>query len=123
MKNSENNFAITVKAELDNARWDFEACTPGNHYSDVEKKAIPYLESQRFSTEKIVELLKQDWSDIICNARNEKISHDDFAEFAARHIANELAFQRIYKFQVKSFENSALSNKWYINETVTFKLI
>lgn len=123
LKENTINFINEVKSVLDNANWDFEACNPSGNYSDTEK-ACSYLETQKFSYNKVKDALNEVWSDIIDNIKSEQI-REGKAKFAATMIANQLGYERISKFQASQWGyriDGLNSKKWYINETVTFKI-
>lgn len=120
IKKTTDQFLTDVKFELDYANWNFEANDPRAGYEDVEK-AISYLSTQKFSRKKIQELLEQEWEDIVYNMRNEQV-REDKAFYAAAHIADRIAYDRVYRFKASDWEMRVGTKKWYINETVTFTI-
>lgn len=112
-----------IKSELDHATWTFEAC--GSHnYSDVEKKVLPFLDKCKWS-EKVIEAeLKDCYNDGLELAKDRKIKSEDLPKLFANYIASSLAFQRVNRYQWSPrSDRYRLSNKWYINETVSFHIV
>lgn len=118
-----NKFLAEVKELLDNANWNFEACEPNSNYDDVEK-ALDYLNTQKFSIQKIREQLADVWEDYRYNVKNDDItSHDECVELAAKMIADRLAFDRITPYIWQTYKPGVDNGKkWFINETVSFKI-
>jgi hypothetical protein len=123
LKENTTEFISDVKQVLDGASWDWEACTSSLRHEDADK-ACHYLESQKFSFETVKEALADVWDDFLYNVKSQKIRNNEMALYAARMIANELAYKRINKFSVDQSRprNYYDSKKWWINETITFKI-
>ncbi len=92
-------FLNEVKKHLDNTDWGYEY--NGSTNDEDAKKACDYLSTQKFSLESIKEAIKEYYSDLLWNLRNEQITGEDKALYTARFIANNLAQQRISKFLYK----------------------
>lgn len=125
MKTSKNTaaFLTEVKTQLDNGNWDFEACNPRSNYADCDK-AVNYLSRCKFSVKSIQSELEGCWSDFQYNLKNSNITtHNECVKLAAGMVANALAFNRIARFVKSSyFDFRGENNKWFIDETVIFKI-
>jgi hypothetical protein len=123
-KNMKNEFISKVKQELDKASWTFQACNPSSRYDDVENKAIPFLDHQRWSVKIVEEKLKDSYSDILQLARELKVDNELIPKFFASYIADTLAHERIAPYAWSTYKPYVNNNKkWYINETVSFQII
>lgn len=121
LKETTNDFILQVKKALDSACWDFEACDPRANYSDVEK-ACNYLNSQKFSFYRVKDALEDVWSDLVYNIRHDKV-RENKAAYAAGMIADVLAHERVSRYRARGYRFDGLdSKKWWINETVSFKI-
>lgn len=123
-----NRFVEEVKSYLDeNYYWDFEACNSRGKFDDCEK-AVNYLSTQKFSTKVIREAIEvnDNWEALVVEFKsNPDIdSFEEKAKYTARYIANELAYDRISRFTLGYNDNiyTTTSKKWYIDETVSFKI-
>ena len=124
MKNSKHTLAFLteVKSVLDNASWDFDACDPNANY-DGSYRACSYLSTQKFSINVIKSALIDVWEDFRYNLKDYASNHVEAVKLAASMIADRLAFDRVARFQADYRDlRNPNSKKWYINETVTFKL-
>jgi hypothetical protein len=119
-----NEFIFKVKQELDKASWTFQACNPSSCYDDVENKAIPFLDRQRWSEKVVEEKLKDSYSDILHLARELKVNNEAIPKFFASYIADNLAYERISPYSWSTYKPYVNNGKkWYINETVSFHII
>lgn len=100
-----------IKSELESSSWDYQHC--GSGWNERNDKAVSFLESTRFSEKLIEETLSECYSDILKNARNEKVAHDEIAHFFAASISDRIAYKRIPRNFLKA---------WSINSDVSFVL-
>jgi hypothetical protein len=123
LKESTKEFVQSVKEELDNASWYWEASCSNMNMEDPDK-ACSYLETQKFSHNVVKEALKEVWEDFIYNVRSEKLANADCPKYAARMIADRLAHQRINRYSVDQsrYRNYYDSKKWWIHESVSFHI-
>ncbi len=115
------NFLKAVKNNLDNSEWDYYFTDQGN--SIDAQKACNYLNSQKFSIEVIKGELTEWWSGLVDNLRDQQITGEEKAKYAASYIASGLAQQRILKF-IWNSNDGVDSSKWCpsLIEKTTFLL-
>ena len=119
LKEITREFVVEVKKVLDKATWRWESSGHFKDESGVEKACI-YLDRQRFSVKKVEEHLKDHWETIVELIRDDEVREDKPA-FAAAIIANNVAFDRISPYTWTNRYES-FSDKWYIDESISFKI-